>query len=183
MFGRDKEKMDVIETLPMVPLRDVVVFPHMMIPFVIGRASSIKALEHALIKGKRIFLSAQHDASRDAPGPEEIHTLGTICNIVQHLNLPDGNVKVLVEGLDRGRALEFKEEQGFFKVVVKLIPRQVETGSGIEAVMSKVIALFEQYVKLSNNLHYDAMLAAVRVEDPGKLADTIGSYLVVPVEE
>src|SRR6058998_729077 len=183
MFGKEKDKSDVIETLPMVPLRDVVVFPHMMIPFVIGRPSSIKALEYALVKGKRIFLSAQHDASRDAPGPDEIHTLGTICNIVQHLNLPDGNVKVLVEGLDRGRALEFKEEQGFFKVVVKLIPRQVETGSGIEAVMSKVIALFEQYVKLSNNLHYDAMLAAVRVEDPGKLADTISSHLVVPVEE
>ena len=102
---------------------------------------------------------------------------------MQSLKLPDGNVKVLVEGLDRGRALEFKEEQGFFKVVVKLIPRQVESGSGVEAVMSKVIALFEQYVKLSNNLHYDAMLAAVRVEDPGKLADTIASHLVVAVEE
>ena len=127
MFGRDKDKIDVIETLPMVPLRDVVVFPHMMIPFVIGRPSSIKALEYALVKGKRIFLSAQHDATRDNPGPDEIHTLGTICNIVQSLKLPDGNVKVLVEGLDRGRALEFKEEQGFFKVVVKLIPRQVET--------------------------------------------------------
>jgi ATP-dependent Lon protease len=183
MPGRDKDKVDVIETLPLVPLRDVVVFPHMMMPFVIGRPSSIKALEYALVKGKRIFLSAQHDATRDNPGPEEIHTLGTICNIVQSLKLPDGNVKVLVEGLDRGRALEFKEEQGFFKVVVKLIPRQVETGSGIEAVMSKVIALFEQYVKLSNNLHYDAMLAAVRVEDPGKLADTIASHLVLPVEE
>jgi ATP-dependent Lon protease len=183
MFRREKDKVDVIETLPMVPLRDVVVFPHMMMPFVIGRPSSIKALDYALLKGKRIFLSAQHDATRDNPGPEEIHTLGTICNIVQSLKLPDGNVKVLVEGIDRGRALEFKEEQGFFKVVVKLIPRQVETGSGIEAVMSKVIALFEQYVKLSNNLHYDAMLAAVRVEDPGKLADTIASHLVLPVEE
>ena len=183
MFGKEKDKTDVIETLPMVPLRDVVVFPHMMIPFVIGRPSSIKALEYALVKGKRIFLSAQHDATRDNPGPEEIHTLGTICNIVQSLKLPDGNVKVLVEGLDRGRALEFKEEQGFYRVVVKLIPKQVETGGGIEAVMSKVIALFEQYVKLSNNLHYDAMLAAVRVEEPGKLADTISSHLVVPVEE
>jgi ATP-dependent Lon protease len=183
VFGRDKDKMDVIETLPMVPLRDVVVFPHMMIPFVIGRPSSIKALEYALVKGKRIFLSAQHDATRDNPGPDEIYTLGTLCNIVQSLKLPDGNVKVLVEGLDRGRALEFKEEQGFLKVVAKLIPRQVETGNGIEAVMSKVIALFEQYVKLSNNLHYDAMLAAVRVEDPGKLADTISSHLVIAVEE
>jgi ATP-dependent Lon protease len=183
MFGRDKEKVDVIETLPMVPLRDVVVFPHMMIPFVIGRPSSIKALEYALVKGKRIFLSAQHDATRDNPGPDEIHTLGTICNIVQSLKLPDGNVKVLVEGLDRGRALEFKEHEGFFKVVCKLIPRQTESISGVEALMSKVIALFEQYVKLSNNLHYDAMLAAVRVEDPGKLADTIASHLVVGVEE
>src|SRR6185503_16413286 len=155
MFGRDKEKSDVIETLPMVPLRDVVVFPHMMIPFVIGRPSSIRALEYALAKGKRIFLSAQHDATRDNPGPDEIHTVGTICNIVQSLKLPDGNVKVLVEGLDRGRALEFKEVSG----------------------------LFEQYVKLSNNLHYDAMLAAVRVEDPGKLADTIASHLVVSVDE
>ena len=183
MFGRDKDKIDVIETLPMVPLRDVVVFPHMMIPFVIGRPSSIKALDHALVKGKRIFLSAQHDATHDNPTPDEIFTLGTICNIVQSLKLPDGNVKVLVEGLDRGRALEFKEEQGFLKVVVKLIPRQAEAAGGVEAVMSKVIGLFEQYVKLSNNLHYDAMLAAVRVEDPGKLADTIASHLVLPVEE
>jgi ATP-dependent Lon protease len=180
---KDKDKSDVIETLPMVPLRDVVVFPHMMIPFVIGRPSSIKALDYALIKGKRIFLSAQHDATRDNPSPDEIHTVGTICNIVQSLKLPDGNVKVLVEGLDRGRALEFKEEQGFFKVVVKLLPKLPDAGSGVEAVMSKVIALFEQYVKLSNNLHYDAMLAAVRVEDPGKLADTISSHLVLPVEE
>src|SRR5512132_2270070 len=141
MFGRDKDKIDVIETLPMVPLRDVVVFPHTMIPFVIARPASIRALDYARVKGKRIFLSAQHDATRDNPTPEEIHTLGTICNIVQSLKLPDGNVKVLVEGLDRGRALEFKEEQGFFRVVVKLIPKQVETGSGVEALMSKVIAL------------------------------------------
>jgi len=175
--------MDVIETLPMVPLRDLVIFPHAMIPFVVGRPSSIKALEYGLIKGKKIFVSAQHDATRDNPGPDEIYTLGTICNIVQSLKLPDGNLKVLVEGLDRGRALEFKDEGGFLKVVTKLIPRQVETGTGIEAIMSKVIAHFEQYVKLSNNLHYDAMLAAVRVEDPGKLADTIASHLVVSVEE
>jgi ATP-dependent Lon protease len=183
VFGREKDKTDVIETLPMVPLRDVVVFPHMMIPFVIGRPSSIKALEYALVKSKRIFLSAQHDATRDNPSPDEIYTLGTICNIVQSLKLPDGNVKVLVEGIDRGRALEFREDQGFLKVVAKLIPRQVESGSGVEALMSKVIAHFEQYVKLSNNLHYDAMLAAVRVEDPGKLADTVSAHLVLPVEE
>jgi len=181
MFGRDR--MDVIENLPMVPLRDVVVFPQMMIPFVVGRASSIKALDHALAKGKRIFLSAQHDAARDNPSPEEIFTLGTVCNIVQSLKLPDGNVKVLVEGLERARALEFKDEGGFLRVVAKVIPSQSEAGAGLEGLMSKSIALFEQYVKLSNHLHYDAMLAAVRVEDPGKLADTIASHLVVAVEE
>jgi ATP-dependent Lon protease len=167
----------------MVPLRDVVVFPHMMIPFVIGRQSSIRALEIALARGKRLFLSAQHDASRDNPGPEEIYTLGTVCSIVQSLKLPDGNVKVLVEGLERARALEFREEAGATRVVVEIVPRSEETAEGLEALMQKVIALFEQYVKLSNNLHYDAMLAAVRVEDPGRLADTISSHLAVGVEE
>ena len=183
MSEPDKNDLDVMETLPMVPLRDVVVFPHMMIPFVIGRSSSIKALDYALVKGKRIFLSAQHDATRDEPSPEEIHTMGTVCTIVQSLKLPDGNVKVLVEGLERGRALEFREEDGFYRVVVKIIPREVESGDEIEGVMAKSVALFEQYVKLSNNLHYDAMLAAVRVEDPGTLADTMASHLVVSVEE
>ena len=181
MFGRDKT--DVIETLPMVPMRDVVVFPHTMIPFVIGRQSSIKALDFALARGKRIFLSAQHDATRDNPAADEIYTLGTVCNVVQSLKLPDGNVKVLVEGLERARALEFREEQGYLRVVVKLVPQPEEPAAGLESLMSKVIGLFEQYVKLSNTLHYDAMLAAVRVEDPGKLADTIASHLAVPVEE
>src|SRR6476469_8272128 len=183
MFGRDKEKADVIETLPLVPLRDVVVFPHMMMPFVIGRPSSIKALDYALVKGKRIFLSAQHDATRDNPGPDEIRTLGPICTIVQSLQLPDGNVKVLVEGRDCGRAVEWKEDKGFYRVVVKVLAKQRETSADAEQMMSRVVSLFEQYVKLSNNLHYDAMLAAVRVEDPGKLADTIASHLVVGVEE
>jgi ATP-dependent Lon protease len=181
MFGRDKA--DLIENLPMVPMRDLVVFPHMMIPFVVGRKSSIRALDQALARGKRIFLSAQHDATHDNPGPEEIHTFGTVCSIVQSLKLPDGNVKVLVEGLERARALEYREESGALRVVVKLVPAQEEPATGFESLISKVIGLFEQYVKLSNNLHYDAMLAAVRVEDPGRLADTISSHLVVPVEE
>src|SRR5512144_2830389 len=136
MFGR--EKNDVIETLPMVPLRDVVVFPHMMIPFVIGRQTSVRALEHALARGKRIFLSAQHDATRDNPAPEEIFTLGTVCNVVQSLKLPDGNVKVLVEGLERARALEFREEAGYLRGMVRVVPQPEEPASGMEALMSKV---------------------------------------------
>jgi ATP-dependent Lon protease len=175
--------MEVYETLPIVPLRDVVVFPHMMMPFVIGRPSSTRALEHALAKDKRIFLAAQHDASVDDPRPDDIYTMGCVANVVQSLRLPDGNVKVLVEGIDRARAVEWKEDKGFYRVVVKVLQRQKEAGGDVEATMSRVVSLFEQYVKLSNNLQYDAMVAAVRVDDPGKLADTIAAHLVVGVDE
>src|SRR5512139_2761117 len=175
--------MEVYETLPIVPLRDVVVFPHMMMPFVIGRPSSTRALEHALLKDKRIFLAAQHDASVDDPRPDDVYTMGCVANVVQSLKLPDGNIKVLVEGVDRARAVEWKEDKGFFRVVVKVLPKQKETSGEIEATMGRVVSLFEQYVKLSNNLQYDAMIAAVRVDDPGKLADTIAAHLLVGVDE
>src|SRR6266540_4374745 len=175
--------LEVYETLPLVPLRDVVVFPHMMMPFVIGRPSSTRALEHALLKDKRIFLAAQHDASVDDPRPEDIFTMGCVANVVQSLKLPDGNIKVLVEGVDRARAVEWKEDKGFYRVVVKVLAKQRETSADAEQTMSRVVTLFEQYVKLSNNLHYDAMIAAVRVDDPGKLADTIAAHLVVGVDE
>jgi len=175
--------MDVYETLPIVPLRDVVVFPHMMMPFVIGRPSSTRALEHALTKDKRIFLAAQQDAATDDPQPKDIYTMGCIANIVQSLKLPDGNVKVLVEGLTRARAIEWKEDKGFYRVVAKLLPKQDETSDDVTSTMSRVVSLFEQYVKLSNNLHYDAMIAAARVDDANRLADTIAAHLVVSVEE
>jgi len=175
--------MELYDTLPIVPLRDVVVFPHMMMPFVIGRPSSTRALEHALVKDKRIFLAAQHDAAVDDPQPADIFTMGCVANIVQSLKLPDGNIKVLVEGIERARAVEWKEDKGFFRVVVKVIPKHKETGVDAESTMSRVVSLFEQYVKLSNNLHYDAMIAAVRVDDPGKLADTIAAHLLVGVDE
>jgi len=176
--------MEVYETLPIVPLRDVVVFPHMMMPFVIGRPSSIRALEHALLKDKRIFLAAQHDAGTDDPKPEDIFMMGCVANIVQSLKLPDGNIKVLVEGVDRARAVEWKEDKGFYRVVVKVLPKTKEAAAGdVEATMGRVVSLFEQYVKLSNNLHYDAMIAAVRVDDPSKLADTIAAHLLIGVDE
>jgi ATP-dependent Lon protease len=175
--------MEVYETLPIVPLRDVVVFPHMMMPFVIGRPSSTRALEHALARDKKIFLAAQHDASVDDPKPEDIYTMGCVANVVQSLKLPDGNIKVLVEGIDRARAVEWKEDKGFYRVVIKVLPKHKDATGDVEATMSRVVSLFEQYVKLSNNLHYDAMIAAVRVDDPGKLADTIAAHLLVGVDE
>ena len=175
--------MEAYETLPIVPLRDVVVFPYMMMPFVIGRPSSTRALEHALAKDKRIFLAAQKDAANDDPNSTDIYTMGCVANIVQSLKLPDGNVKVLVEGVDRARTIEWKEDKGFFRVVAKVLARQTDTGEDIESAMGKAVTLFEQYVKLSNNLEYDAMVSAVRLEDASKLADTIAAHLVVGVDE
>ena len=175
--------MEVYETLPIVPLRDVVVFPHMMMPFVIGRPSSTRALEHALAKDKRIFLAAQHDAAVDDPQPGDIYTMGCVANIVQSLKLPDGNIKVLVEGVDRARAVEWKEDKGFYRVVVKVVAKQRDAGADLEATMGRAVSLFEQYIKLSNNLNYDAMVSAIRVDDAGKLADTIAAHLLVGVDE
>ena len=175
--------MESYETLPIVPLRDVVVFPHMMMPFVIGRPSSTRALEHALSQDKRIFLAAQKDAANDDPSPNDIYTMGCVANIVQSLKLPDGNVKVLVEGVDRARTIEWKEDKGFYRVVAKILVKPTESSEDVESTMSKVVSLFEQYVKLSNNLQYDAMIAAVRVDAPSKLADTIAAHLVVGVDE
>ena len=175
--------MEAYETLPIVPLRDVVVFPHMMMPFVVGRQPSTRALEHALSRDKRIFLAAQKDAANDDPSPGDIYMMGCVANIVQSLRLPDGNVKVLVEGVDRARAVEWKEDKGFYRVVAKVLGRQNEPGEEVEAAMSKVVSQFEQYVKLSNNLQHDAMIAAVRVDDPSKLADTIAAHLAIGVAE
>ena len=175
--------MEVYETLPIVPLRDVVVFPYMMLPFVIGRPSSTRALEHALAKDKRIFLAAQKDAAKDDPTPSDIYTMGCVANIVQSLKLPDSNVKVLVEGVDRARTVEWKEDKGFYRVVTKVLTCPAGGEGDIEGTMSRVVSHFEQYVKLSNNLQYDAIIAAVRVDDPSKLADTIAAHLVIGVEE
>jgi ATP-dependent Lon protease len=171
------------ETVPIVPLRDVVVFPHMMMPFVIGRPSSTRALKHALGTDKRIFLAAQHDAAVDDPQPPDIYPMGCVVKIVQSLRLPDGNIKVLVEGLERARAVEWKEDEGFLRVVVTVVPEQRDTSADLEATMGRLVPLFEQYIKLSNNLNYDAMVSAIRVDDPGKLADTIASHLLVGVDK
>ncbi|HEY6357744.1 MAG TPA: LON peptidase substrate-binding domain-containing protein, partial [Vicinamibacterales bacterium] len=155
----------------------------MMMPFVIGRPSSTRALEHALATDKKVFLAAQHDEAIDDPQPADIYTMGCIANIVQSLKLPDGNIKVLVEGVERARAIEWKEDKGFFRVTVKLIPKKAEAAGDAESVMNRVVALFEQYIKLSNNLQYDAMIEAVRVDDPARLGDSIAAHLQVGVEE
>ena len=181
MFNRIKEKTDSL-TLPMVPIRDVVLFPYMMIPFVIGRPASVKALEVAFSGDKRIFLATQHDASVDDPKSSEIYSVGTIANIIQSLRLPDGNIKVLVEGVERAKAFQIYDEDHYLKAVLRNVVVNSTAVAG-EALVNKVTSLFEQYVKLSQNLNYDTILSAVRLEDVGKLSDTIASNLAVSVEE
>jgi ATP-dependent Lon protease len=177
-----KEKSDT-KRLPMMPIRDVVIFPYMMTPFVVGRESSVRALEEALAGEKKIFLATQHDASVDEPRPDEIYSVGTVANIVQSLKLPDGNIKVLVEGVERAKIVSVSEDEGFFRSVVKTFQYKVETGAQLDALTSRVTTLFEQYVKLSQNLNYETMIAAIRVDEPGKLADTVGANLQLNIEE
>jgi len=177
-----KEKSDS-KRLPMMPIRDVVIFPYMMTPFVVGRESSVRALEEAMAGDKKIFLATQHDASIDEPKPDEIYNVGTIVNIVQSLKLPDGNIKVLVEGVERAKVVSVSDDEGFFRAVVRTASFKVEAGPQLEALISRVTGLFEQYVKLSQNLNYETMIAAIRVDDPGKLSDTVGANLQLTIEE
>ncbi|MBX9601159.1 MAG: endopeptidase La [Bryobacteraceae bacterium] len=177
-----KEKSDT-KRYPMMPVRDVVIFPHMMTPFIVGRESSVRALEDALAGEKKIFLATQHDPSVDEPRPDEIYQVGTIANIVQSLKQADGNIKVLVEGMERGKVVSVSEEDGYFRAIVRTSTFKVEPGPSLEALTSRVTQLFEQYVKLSQNLNYETMVAAIRVDDPAKLADTVGANLQLAVEE
>ena len=177
-----KEKLEV-KRVPMMPVRDMVIFPEMMHPFIVGREASVRALEEALASDKKIFLVTQHDASIDDPKPEEIYQVGTLANIVQSVKLPDGNIKVLVEGTERAKIVQVTSDEGFFRASVKLVPVKTEPSPQVEQASSRVTNLFEQYVKLSQTLNYDTMIAAVRVEDPGKLSDAIAANLQIPVEE
>ncbi len=177
-----KEKSDS-KRLPMMPIRDVVIFPHMMTPFVVGRESSVKALEDALAHDKKIFLATQHDAGVDEPRPDEIYSVGTVATIVQSLKLPDGNIKVLVEGVERGKVISVSDDEGFFRALVRTFHFKVEPGPQLESLTGRVTTLFEQYVKLSQNLNYETMIAAVRLDDAGRLADTVGANLQLTIEE
>jgi len=181
-LSNPKEKFES-KKLPMMPIRDVVIFPYMMTPFVVGRESSVRALEEALASDKKIFLATQHDASIDEPKAGDIFQVGTIVNIVQSLKLPDGNIKVLVEGIERGKILQVIETDGYLQATVRVARYATETTAQIEAGMQRVTGMFEQYVKLCQSLNYETMIAAVRMEDPAKLTDTIAANLQLSIEE
>jgi ATP-dependent Lon protease len=167
----------------MMPIRDMVIFPYMMTPFVVGRESSVRALEEALTADRKIFLATQHDASIDEPRAGDIYHVGTIGNIVQSVKMPDGNIKVLVEGLERAKAVEMNDADGFFVATVKTGKGLLEMSSQIEQLMQRVTSLFEQYVKLQQSLNYETMIAAVRMDEPAKLSDTIAANLQLEIAE
>jgi len=182
LFNRDKEKGDR-RRLPMMPIRDVVIFPHMMTPFIVGRESSVRALEEALAGEKKIFLATQHDASIDDPKPNQIHQVGTIATIVQSVKLPDGNIRVLVEGGERGRVVTVDTNEGFMRATVQVMTVKPTPSPQLEAAVQRVTQHFEQYVKSSQNLNYDAMINIVRDTDPARLSDTIAANLQLNIEE
>lgn len=168
--------------LPVLPLRDVVVYPHMVIPLFVGRAKSIAALKAAMTKNKQVFLIAQKDATIDAPQTTDFYDIGTIATILQLLELPDGTVKVLVEGNSRGVIKQFTEEEEFFSSLVD--PVSDESGGGDTEVMSRTLmSLFDQYVKLNRKVPPEILTSLAGIEDSGRLADTIAAHMSLKVEE
>jgi ATP-dependent Lon protease len=176
-----KEKFET-RKLPMMPIRDVVIFPYMMTPFIVGRESSVRALEEALASDRKIFLATQHDASIDEPKPHEIYQVGTIANIVQNLKLPDGNIKVLVEGVERGKILKLTNVEGYFEAEVRTVKYPAEPSKILEAAMQRVHSLFDQYVKLCQSLNLEPVIIT-GMSDPAKLSDTIAQNLQLSIEE
>ena len=181
--AKDNREKNDLRKLPMMPIRDMVIFPYMMTPFVVGRESSVRALEEALNGDRKIFLATQHDASIDEPRADDIYTVGTIGNIVQSVKMPDGNIKVLVEGLERAKAVEMNDSDGFFVATVRTGKGMLEMNAQIEQLMQRVTSLFEQYIKLQQSLNYETMIAAVRMDEPAKLSDTIAANLQLEIAE
>ncbi|MCL4682567.1 MAG: endopeptidase La [Rhodocyclaceae bacterium] len=169
--------------LPLLPLRDVVVFPHMVIPLFVGRPKSIKALETAMEAGKHILLVAQKSAAKDEPGVEDMYEIGCIANILQMLKLPDGTVKVLVEGGQRARIEQITDQRAMFTAQVMPLPADERTTHEVEAMRRAIIAQFDQYVKLNKKIPPEILTSLAGIEEAGRLADTIAAHLPLKLEQ
>ena len=168
---------------PLLPLRDVVVFPHMVIPLFVGRAKSIKALESAMEAGKSIVLVAQKSAAKDEPSIEDMYRIGSIANILQMLKLPDGTVKVLVEGTQRAKVLNILDDKLHFDADIELIPIDESNGAEVEAMRRALINQFDQYVKLNKKIPPEILTSLAGIDDAGRLADTIAAHLPLKLEQ
>lgn len=168
--------------LPLLPLRDVVVYPHLVIPLFVGRTKSVKALELASEGNKQILLVAQKSASKDDPEASDLHEVGTIATVLQMLKLPDGTVKVLVEGVQRAKISEFTETEECFAARAELVAESV-TDVEIQALMRTVFAQFDQYVKLNKKIPPEILTSLASIDEAGRLADTIAAHLTLKLEE
>ena len=174
---------DHTETFPLLPLRDVVVFPHMVIPLFVGRAKSIKALEAAMEAGKSIVLVAQKSAAKDEPATEDIYRIGSIANILQMLKLPDGTVKVLVEGIQRAKVIRVVDDQSHLDAQIETVPVDEHPDSEAEAMRRALINQFDQYVKLNKKIPPEILTSLAGIDDAGRLADTIAAHLPLKLEQ
>ncbi|MEQ9058629.1 MAG: endopeptidase La [Gammaproteobacteria bacterium] len=169
--------------LAVLPLRDVVVYPHMVIPLFVGRDKSIRALERAMEAGKQILLVAQKNAGDDNPLPADIHTMGTVSNILQLLKLPDGTIKVLVEGVYRGRIEEFTETDDLYLANVEQVEPEAVTSREAEVLSRSLMTQFDQYVKLNKKVPPEIISSLSGIDDPSRLADTIAAHMAIKIEQ
>lgn len=169
--------------LPLLPLRDVVVFPHMVIPLFVGRPKSIKALENAMEASKSILLVAQKSAAKDEPSIEDLYSIGCVANILQMLKLPDGTIKVLVEGVQRARVDSVEDLRQLFVAKATPIPVPEIDNNEVEAMRRAIIAQFDQYVKLNKKIPPEILTSLAGIEEPGRLADTIAAHLPLKLEQ
>ncbi|MCC7226561.1 MAG: endopeptidase La [Burkholderiaceae bacterium] len=169
--------------LPLLPLRDVVVFPHMVIPLFVGRPRSIRALEAAMEAGKSIMLAAQKSAGKDDPTPDDVYEIGCIATILQMLKLPDGTVKVLVEGSQRARVVAIQDADTHFTSEILPILPDATAGAEIEALRRAIVSQFEQYVKLNKKIPPEILTSLAGIDDSGRLADTIAAHLPLKLEQ
>ena len=168
---------------PILPLRDIVVFPHMIVPLFVGREKSVRALEDVMKDDKQILLVAQKSAAQDDPTSADIFSVGTIGTVLQLLKLPDGTVKVLVEGGKRARIVNFTDNTEFFQAYAETLPDEVGNDQEVEALSRTVIAQFEQYIKLNRKVPPEVLVSINQIDEPGKLADTIASHLSLKIPE
>jgi ATP-dependent Lon protease len=171
------------DVFPVLPLRDIVVFPHMIVPLFVGREKSVRALEDVMKEDKQILLVAQKNAAQDDPSADDIYKVGTVSTVLQLLKLPDGTVKVLVEGGQRARITGFTENEEFFQAYGDLIEENSGDLQELEALSRSVVAQFEQYIKLNKKIPPEVLVSINQIEDPGKLADTVASHLQLKISE
>ena len=169
--------------LPLLPLRDIVVFPFMVIPLFVGREKSVCALEKSMAEQKNIFLASQRKPNNNDPTPKDIYETGTIANILQILKLTDGTIKVLVEGIQRGRIIKFSKTTDFYQVEVERVQENEQTTPELKALMRSVSSIFEQYVKLNQKIPLEAVSATINIIEPHRYSDTIAAYMAFPSNE